>query len=135
MKKSAFILLLCAMLTLTLCAAAEVSLPASLTTIDASAFEGDSALKGRVVLPSAVTTVGSRAFAGTGLHALVLPNGCKTVDGSVLADTRAAYLYLNGASTKISGDLRNVAYVFGPAFGSASSLNSRKFAGSVIHSS
>lgn len=121
MKKKLLILLL-AMMTFALAAYAEVSLPASLTVIEDSAFEGDSALKGRVTLPGKVTTIGSRAFAGTGLHALVLPAGCKTVSGSVLADTRAAYLYLNGSSTQISGSVQNVAYVFGPAFGSASSL-------------
>ena len=122
MKKKLLILLL-ALLIFALPAIAEVSLPASLTTIESSAFDGDSSLKGRVTLPSGVKTVGSRAFAGTGLHALVLPSGCQTVDGSVLAGTQAAYLYLEGSSTQISGSLQNVVYVFGPAFGSASSLN------------
>ncbi len=122
MKKKLFFLL-SILLALTLIASAEVSLPDTLTTIDESAFENDSALKGRVVLPGSVKTVGSRAFAGTGLHALVLPAGCKSVSGSVLANTRAAYLYMNGASTTISGTLEDVAYVFGPAFGSASGLN------------
>ena len=122
MKKKLFFLL-SILLALTLIASAEVSLPDTLTAIDESAFENDSALKGRVVLPGSVKTVGSRAFAGTGLHALVLPAGCKSVSGSVLANTRAAYLYMNGASTTISGTLEDVAYVFGPAFGSASSLN------------
>lgn len=123
MTKKAFILFLIFLLTLTFTAAAELSLPGGLTAIDSSAFEGDTALKGRVVLPGSVKTVGSRAFAGTGLHGLVLPAGCKSVDGSVLAGTRAAYLYLNGSSTDISGSLQDVAYVFGPAFGSASSLS------------
>lgn len=123
MKRNLFILLLAAMLILSAAAVAEVSLPSSVTAIDDSAFEGDASLKGRVVLPSSVKTVGSRAFAGTGLHALVLPSGCTSVDGSVLQDTRAAYLYLNGSSTAIKGTPANVAYVFGPAFGSASSLN------------
>ena len=123
MKRNLLILLLAALMSLTLTAAAEVSLPGALTTIDDNAFEGDASLKGRVTLPSAVTSVGSRAFAGTTLHALVLPKNCKTVAGSVLADTRAAYLYLNGASTTISGAVQNVAYVFGPAFGSASDLD------------
>ena len=122
MKKKLLFLLI-AMLALALTAYAEVSLPASLTTIEDSAFEEDSSLKGRVTLPGKVATVGNRAFAGTGLHALVLPTSCKTVDGSVLADTRAAYLYLKSSSTKISGSLQDVAYVFGPAFGSASSLS------------
>ena len=123
MKRNLLILLLAAFMSLALTAAAEVSLPGALTTIDDNAFEGDASLKGRVTLPSAVTSVGSRAFAGTTLHALVLPKNCKTVAGSVLADTRAAYLYLNGASTTISGAVQNVAYVFGPAFGSASDLD------------
>lgn len=121
--KKRLLLLLLAIMTFALTAYAEVSLPAALTTINDNAFEGDSSLKGRVTLPGKVATVGSRAFAGTGLHALVLPAGCKTVSGSVLADTRAAYLYLNGASTQISGSVQDVAYVFGPAFGSASSLS------------
>ena len=132
MKKNLFILLLTAMLTLVLSASAEVSLPASLTAIDASAFDGDSALTGRVTLPSSVQTVGSRAFAGTGLHALVLPSGCKTVSGSVLADTSAAYLYLNGSSTAIDGSLSDVVYVFGPASGSASSLSNFYATGTLV---
>lgn len=123
MKRSLFILLLTAMLILSAAAVAEVSLPGSLTAIDASAFEGDTSLNGRVVLPSSVKTVGSRAFAGTGLHALVIPAGCTSVDGSVLQDTRAAYLYLNGSTTTINGNVADVAYVFGPGFGSASGLN------------
>lgn len=122
MKKTTLILLLTLLLTLALTAAAELSLPGGVTAIDSSAFEGDTALRGRAVLPGSVKTVGSRAFAGTGLHALVLPSGCQSVDGSVLAGSRAAYLYLNGASTAISGSIQDVAYVFGPAFGSASSL-------------
>ncbi len=123
MKRNLLILFLAFLLTLTLAASAELSLPNGLTAIDNSAFEGDSALKGRVVLPNSVKTVGSRSFASTGLHALVLPAGCKSVDGSVLAGTRAAYLYLNGASTAIDGGLQDVTYVFGPAFGSVSHLN------------
>ena len=74
----------------------------------------------------AVTLGASLCFASpfsTPPNALVLPAGCKSVSGSVLANTRAAYLYMNGASTTISGTLEDVAYVFGPAFGSASGLN------------
>lgn len=122
MKKRMLILLLTFLLALALSATAELSLPGGVTAIDSGAFEGDTALRGRAVLPGSVKTVGSRAFAGTGLHALVLPGGCQSVDGSVLAGSRAAYLYLNGASTAISGSVQDVAYVFGPAFGSASSL-------------
>ncbi|MDD6050238.1 MAG: caspase family protein [Clostridiales bacterium] len=122
MKNRTLILLLTLLLTLALTATAELSLPDGVTAIDSSAFEGDTALRGRVVLPGAVKTVGSLAFAGTGLHALVLPSGCQNVDGSVLAGSHAAYLYLNGASTAINGGVQDVAYVFGPAFGSASSL-------------
>lgn len=123
MKKNLFLLLLAALLAFMLSAAAEVTLPGSLTDIEASAFEGDTSLKGRVTLPASVKTVGSRAFANTGLHALALPAGCTSVDGSVLANTSAAYLYLNGSSTAINGDLVGPVYVFGPSFGSASSLD------------
>lgn len=111
-------LLLCSVLT----AAAEFSLPHGVTDISANAFEGDTALTGRIVLPSGIKRVGSGAFAGTRVHALVLPAGCESVSGSVLASTEAAYMYLNGAGTAISGEVSDVAYVFGPAFGSASHL-------------
>ncbi len=121
--KKALIYLLLVCLSMLAFASAEVSLPGGLTAIDESAFEGDTSLKGRAVLPASVKTVGSRAFAGTGLHALVIPAAATTVDGSVLADTRAAYLYLNGAGTAVSGTPSAVKYVFGPAFGSASSLD------------
>ena len=123
MKKSLFLLLLTLMLALMSAASAEVSLPDGLTAIEPNAFEGDASLKGRVVLPSKVKTIGSGAFAGTRLHALVVPAGCTSVDGTVLLGTEAAYLYLKGSSTAISGSLSDVAYVFGPAFGSASSFD------------
>lgn len=122
MKKNLFIPLLAFLMTLMLAASAEVNLPSGLTAIDDGAFEGDASLKGRVVLPSSVKTIGSGAFAGTRLHALVVPAGCTSVDGTVLLGTEAAYLHLKGASTAISGSLSDVAYVFGPAFGSASSF-------------
>lgn len=123
MKKSLLFLLMTLLLTMTLSVSAEVDLPDGLTAIDAGAFEGDASLQGRVVLPASVKTIGSGAFAGTGLHALVVPAGCTSVDGSVLLGTEAAYLHLKGASTAISGTLSDVVYVFGPAFGSASALD------------
>lgn len=123
MKKSLFFLLLTTLLLITLTASAAVNLPQGLTEIDARAFEGDLSLKGVVTLPASVETVGSGAFAGTGLHALVVSAGCTSVDGSVLAGTEAAYLYLNGSATALTSVPDDVAYVFGPAFGSASSLD------------
>ena len=123
MKKSLFFLLLTTLLLITLTASAAVNLPQGLTEIDARAFEGDLSLKGVVTLPASVQTVGSGAFAGTGLHALVVSAGCTSVDGSVLAGTEAAYLYLNGSATALTSVPDDVAYVFGPAFGSASSLD------------
>ena len=123
MKKSLFILLLTLVMAFALTAQAEFSLPGGVTAIGANAFEGDSALKGRVVLPSSVKTIGSGAFAGTGLHALVVPAGATSVSGTVLLGTEAAYLHLKGSATAIQGSLSDVAYVFGPAFGSASSLS------------
>ena len=85
MKKRLLILLLALLMIPSLAATAEVSLPEGLTEIGAYAFEGDSALKGRVVLPDGVQTVAAGAFAGTRVHALVLPDGCTAVSGSVLA--------------------------------------------------
>ena len=123
MKKSLFALLLAMLFAFGLIAAAEVSFPPSLTEIDDNAFSGDESLKGVVTLPASIRTVGSRAFAGTRLHALVVPTGCATVNGTVLAGTEAAYVYFKGASTIIDGNLTDVAYVFGPAFGSASAYD------------
>ncbi len=122
MKKSLIFLLLTWLLMLS-CAFAQVSLPDGLSNIGDSAFQGDKGLKGRLVLPDSVQTVGDLAFAGTGLHALVVPAGAASVSGSVLKDTSAAYLYLNGAQTAIKGSVSGAAYVFGPAFGSASNLS------------
>ncbi len=120
MKKSLFILLLSVLLLTALTASAAFKLPDGVTEIGANAFEGDLSLKGRITLPASVKTIGAGAFAGTRVHALVIPATCTKVDGSVLAGTEAAYIYLNGASTAVSGELSDVAYVFGPAFGSAS---------------
>ena len=122
MKKSTLSILIALMLLLGLSAAAEVALPDHLTTIEAYAFEGDVSLRGRVTLPSGVITVGAGAFAGTRVHALIIPEGCQRIDGSLLAGTEAAYLMLRGSSTAISGTPDDVFYVFGPAFGSASNL-------------
>lgn len=123
MKKNLFILLLTIVMAFALTAYAEFTLPGGMTAIDANAFEGDSSLKGRVVLPASVKSIGSGAFAGTGLHALVVPAGATSVSGTVLLGTEAAYLHLKGSSTAIQGSVSDVAYVFGPAFGSAASLS------------
>ncbi len=121
--KKALLLLLAVLCALSLTAYADFSLPSSVADIDASAFEGDTSLKGRVTLPASVQTIGSRAFAGTGLHALVVPANCASVAGNVLTGTDAAYLHIKGASTVIDGYPSGVAYVFGPAFGSASAYD------------
>ena len=122
MKKSLFLLLLI-LAVFTLTAAAEVSFPPALTRIDASAFEGDDSLRGNVTLPGSIRTVGSRAFASTRIHGLIVPAGCTSVAGSVLAGTDAAYLYLKGPATTIDGSLSDVAYLFGPAFENSSTYS------------
>lgn len=122
MKKSLLILLLT--LLLAVCtASAEFNLPDGVTEIGAHAFEGDTSLKGCITLPASVRTVNAGAFAGTRVHALIIPEGCVTLDDSVLAGTEAAYVYLHGSTTTISGELSDVAFVFGPAFGSASQFD------------
>lgn len=120
MKKTFFCLLLTLLLTAALSASASFALPDGLTAIDDSAFEGDASLRGRIVLPDAVQTVGASAFAGTAIHGLVIPSGCVSVDSTVLAQTGAAYLQLAGADTRLSAAPADVAFVFAPAFGSAS---------------
>lgn len=123
MKKRLLFLLLTVLMLLALTASAELTFPSAMKRIEASAFENDEALRGVLTLPSDIEKVGSRAFAGTSLHAIVLPEKCASVDGSVLADTDAAYLYLNSAATSVTGTLTGPVYVFGPAFGSVSSLD------------
>lgn len=117
MKKiiSAFALLLCAML----CMTAVAELPENLESIEASAFEGDTKLTGVLTLPDGVTSVGSRAFAGTGLHALIVPEGCTSLAADVLAGGSAAYVTLNGAETAVTA-LTDVPFVFAPEGGAAS---------------
>lgn len=120
MKKTFFFLLLALLLTVVLSASAVFVLPEGLTAIDESAFEGDTSLPGRIVLPAAVQTVDARAFADTSVHALVLPEGCVSADSTVLAQTGAAYLQLVSATTRLNAAPADVAYIFAPAFGSAS---------------
>lgn len=117
MKKiiAAFALLLCAML----CMTAVAELPENLESIEASAFEGDTKLTGVLTLPDGVTSVGSRAFAGTGLHALIVPEGCTSLAADVLAGGSAAYVTLNGAETAVTA-LTDVPFVFAPEGGAAS---------------
>ena len=111
--KTRIMLLLTALFLLT-CACAEVSLPADLTAIEDSAFEAAD-LSGVLTLPATVETVGARAFASTALHGLIVSEGCATVDGSVLADTGAAYLLLQGSATTLSGEPEGVTFLFAPA--------------------
>lgn len=122
MKYRLFILLAAALLLLTGTAGAA-TLPAELTAIEESAFEGDAAIKGVLTLPEGVISVGSRAFAATGLHALVLPAGCGGVEADILADGQAAYVTFLDAETVVTGDaMEDVAFVFGPVDGSVSAL-------------
>lgn len=108
-----FLILLLGMLLLTGTSMAE--LPAGLVNVEQEAFVGDGALTGVMTLPETVRKVGSRAFAATGLHALIVPEGCVTLAGDVLADAQAAYVMLDGMETAITGDmLTDVPYVFAP---------------------
>lgn len=110
MKK--FLILL---LGLLLTSSALAELPANLTEVEPEAFAGDTALTGVMALPDMVESVGSRAFAATGLHALIVPEGCKTLAGDVLENAQAAYVMLDGASTAFTGGaLTDVPYVFAP---------------------
>lgn len=117
MKKiiAALALLLCAML----CMTAVAELPENLESIENSAFEGDTELTGVLTLPDGVTSVGSRAFAGTGLHALIVPEGCTSLAADVLAGGSAAYVTLNGAQTAVTA-LTDVPFVLAPEGGAAS---------------
>lgn len=121
--KKIFTLLLALALIALASPALAISLPEELESIEASAFEGDAGLTGRLILPDSTKTVGSRAFAGTGLHALAFPAGCESVAADVLADANAAYVVFQGAGTAISGTaMSGVDYVFGAAGSTASAL-------------
>lgn len=119
--KTRIMLLLTALFLLT-CACAEVTLPADLTVIEASAFE-NADLSGVLTLPATVEEIGARAFAGTALHGLVVPEGCTAVDASALADTGAAYLLLRGSSTTLSGQPTGVTFLFAPADSAAAAYS------------
>lgn len=122
MRYKVLVVLVAAVLVLS-GAAAEMELPAALVEIEAGAFEGDAALEGVVVLPEGVRSVGSRAFAETGLHALVIPEGCASLAADALAGGQAAYVRMNGADTAVSGDeLADVPFVFAPAGSGTESL-------------
>lgn len=121
--KLRFFLVMLTVLTLLAGAACAATLPDDLEAIEASAFEGDEALTGLLTLPGGVQAIGSRAFAATGLHALVIPQNCATVETDLLAEGQAAYVYLMGADTVLSGTaFADTAFVFGPASGTASGM-------------
>lgn len=123
MRTCKLILMLLAALLLMVPAAADVSLPGDLQVIETGAFEGDVSLRGVVTLPSGVQHVNSRAFAGTGIHALILPEGCSSVAADVLAGGKAAYVYMKGSVASVSGTaLTDVPFVFAPAGSGAAAL-------------
>ena len=123
MKKLGIFLMLLASLLMLTGAMAEVSLPDELIVVESGAFDGDVSLTGVLTLPAGVMNVASRAFSGTGLHALILPEGCAEVASDVLAGGTAAYVLLRGADTAIGGTaLTGVPFVFGPAGGAASGV-------------
>jgi len=84
-------------------------------------------------VPSGVTVVEDEAFAGTGIDALIIPSSVQVVGANVLAGSNAAYLYLQGASTKLaSGAANGVAFVFGPANSAAAGLSNFYAADSLV---
>ena len=111
-------------LVMVLCVSgAFAELPANLEVIESGAFEGDEALQGVLTLPESVKNVESRAFAETGVHALIIPEGCESVAADVLAGGSAAYVTFSGVETIVDGDaLADVAYVFGPEGSAVSTL-------------
>ena len=121
MKRYWLALLMAAAMVLCLSAAAE--LPAGLEVIEAGAFEGDAALQGVLSLPDSVTEVDARAFAATGLHALIVPEGCQSLAEDVLADGNAAYVLLQGAQTVIDASaMTDVPCIFAPAGSAAADM-------------
>ena len=96
MKK--FLILLCALLLLPLCASAIVTVPGS------------------------ITDIGTEAFAGVNMDALIVPASVNTVGANVLADSSASYIWLESASTQLAGH-PGVPFIFGPAGSSAASLS------------
>lgn len=123
MRKIGFIVLLLAAILLLTGASAAVSLPDELLVVEAGAFDGDAGLGGVLRLPSGVQRVGSRAFAGTGLHALICPEGCTEVASDVLAGGKAAYVLLRGTRTSIDGTaMTDVSFVFAPSGSAAAGV-------------
>ena len=73
-------------------------------------------------VPGGVTEVAEEAFAGTAIDALIVPASVESVGANVLAGSDAAYLYLEGAATRVEGH-PGVPFVFGPAASAASGLS------------
>lgn len=90
------IALLAVLLVLCLPAHAEISLPDSITVIEAEAFFGDISLSGHLAIPEGVTHIGDRAFSGcTGLNSVSFPStltsigngafsGCTALEGTLI---------------------------------------------------
>lgn len=95
-----FLLLLCLLALMPLCASAVVT------------------------VPSGVTEVEAEAFAGTAIDALIVPASVNTVGSGVLSGSGASYIYLQSAATTLeSGANEGVPFVFAPADSSAASLD------------
>ena len=75
-----------------------------------------------ITVPDHVTNVGAEAFAGTGIDALIIPSSVQTVGENVLAGSNASYLWLEGASTQVSGN-PGVPFIFGPTSSAAANLS------------
>lgn len=73
-------------------------------------------------VPEGVSQVGDEAFAGTGIDALIVPASVQSVGAGVLNGSSASYLYLEGASTQVSG-APGTPFVFAPADSPASALD------------
>jgi len=80
--------LLLALLLVSLTALADVSLPASLTTIEAEAFLNDTSLTGTLTIPEGTGVIGDRAFEGcTGLTGTpVLPTSLTAIGSRAFAN-------------------------------------------------
>ncbi len=63
-------------------------LPDALTTIGAAAFRETSAITIQLTIPSAVTLIDAEAFIGSGISAVILPDGPITLGRHVFANTR-----------------------------------------------
>ena len=96
-------------------ASASVTLPGSLTAIEAEAFMGDRAMTGLVRIPAGVNTVREDTFTDTGVFAMELPATVRTVEAQRLSGL--TYMRIESRSADLVSLPDTLKYIASPKGG------------------